>query len=53
MASYWVVDLAGPSIAAWQLRDGVYVDELMASGDEVLQVEAPYPLVVVPSSLIG
>jgi Uma2 family endonuclease len=51
--SYWVVDLDIPSITAWRLRDGAYVDQAVATGDEELRVEAPYPVVVAPSSLIG
>jgi Uma2 family endonuclease len=51
--SYWVVDLEIPSVTAWRLRDGAYVDEAVATGEEALRVEAPYPVVIVPSSLIS
>ena len=53
VVSYWVVDLVIPSITAWRLRDGVYVDEAVATGDQELRVQTPYPVVVVPSSLVG
>ena len=34
-------------------RNGTYVDELVATADEELRVDAPYDVVVVPGSLLG
>ncbi len=52
VSSYWVVDLDVPSVTAWQLRDAAYTDEVVATGEDELRVKAPYPIVVVPSSLL-
>lgn len=53
VASYWAVDLDVPSITAWRLRDGEYVDERAATGRDELRVEVPFPIALVPASLIG
>lgn len=54
-SSYWVVDPGGPgapSITMWELRDGVYVETLRASGTEVARASRPYDIVIVPASLV-
>jgi Uma2 family endonuclease len=51
IASYWVVDPEEPSIVAWDLRDGRYVEIGRAVGDERLPLDQPYPVVVVPAAL--
>ncbi|WP_246142621.1 Uma2 family endonuclease [Nocardioides rubriscoriae] len=51
-ASYWVVDPAVPSVVCWQLHDGQYVETGRATGDEVLTADRPFPVTVVPSSLV-
>lgn len=53
VASYWIVDPDVPSITTWQLQNGEYAAERVASGDEELQVDMPYQVVIVPSSLIN
>lgn len=51
-AHYWVVDPDEPAVRAWDLRDGVFVDVGMASGDEVLHLDAPFPMDLTPRSLV-
>jgi len=53
VASYWVVDPEVPSLVAWELRDGVYVQVVEVSGDEAWTAAAPYAVTVVPSALVG
>lgn len=51
--SYWVVDPDEPSITAWELRDGGYVEAGRAMGDRPLALTSPYDVVVVPGALAG
>lgn len=54
VASYWIVDPdGGPSIVAYELRDGDYVEVARGSGDDEVRLELPYPVTVRPSSLLG
>jgi Uma2 family endonuclease len=54
--AYWVVDpgTAGvePSMTAFVLEDGEYVEAAACRGDEPLTVASPYPVRVVPSELV-
>lgn len=52
-ASYWVVDPAEPSLKAWDLVDGVYVEVAAVVGDQVAELALPFPVRVVPSALVG
>jgi Uma2 family endonuclease len=52
VASYWVVDPLEPSITAWDLRDGTYVEVLRASGDETALLVTPFEVTVVPALLV-
>jgi Uma2 family endonuclease len=52
VSSYWVVDPLEPSIQAWDLLDGGYVDVGRARGDEVLSLTSPFPCQVRPSDLL-
>lgn len=52
VASYWVVDPSGPSVVAYHLRQGTYIEVARGVGDQAVHIERPYPLTVVPSSLI-
>lgn len=49
--SYWVIDPDQPSLTAWELQDGKYVEVAHASGTEQVSLEAPYPVDIVPAEL--
>jgi len=51
--SYWVVDPDEPSITAWELRDGAYVQAGRAVGGQSLELTAPYPVTIAPAALTG
>ncbi|MGB4779675.1 Uma2 family endonuclease [Microbacterium sp.] len=50
---YWVVDPDEPSITAWDLVDGRYRQATRAVGDEEFAVEAPLPVRLVSTALVG
>lgn len=50
--SYWVVDPDGPSLTAWELRDGEYVEVAHVVGDEEYVASAPYDVTVSPALLL-
>ncbi|MEJ7833334.1 MAG: Uma2 family endonuclease [Nocardioides sp.] len=52
-ASYWVLDAAAPSIVAWELEDGAYVEVGRAVADEALVVARPFALTLVPRDLVN
>lgn len=52
-ASYWVVDPNVPSLIAWELRDGAYVEVANVTGDEVFHGRLPYPVDVAPTELVA
>lgn len=52
IASYWVADPGTPSLTAWQLLDGRYVDAAHAEGDEVFEVLAPFACRLRPGDLL-
>ena len=52
VASYWVVDPAVPSVRALRLVDGAYVDAGYAEGDEVLRLQEPFAVRMVPQDLL-
>ena len=52
-AGYWVVDPGEPpSLTAWELRDGAYVEVASVSGPEKFAAEVPLPVTVVPDELV-
>lgn len=52
IGSYWVLDPRGPSIVAYELIDGRYLDVGQAVGEEALELRRPYPVMVVPGRLL-
>ena len=50
--SYWAVDPDVPSILAWDLVDGAYRTVGEASGDEMLELELPFPIALRPSAFL-
>jgi Uma2 family endonuclease len=51
--SYWVVDPLAPSLTAWQLVDGRYVEAAHATGDDLFSVTSPLTLELRPVDLQG
>jgi Uma2 family endonuclease len=51
-ASYWVVDPDDPSLVAWDLLDGKYVEVGKVSGDEEFRAVLPFEVGVVPNVLV-
>jgi len=51
--SYWIIvpDFAAPSITAFDLDDGTYVEVAHVTDDEVFQTEHPFPFSVTPRQL--
>lgn len=52
VGSYWVVDPVVPSITAWDLVDGAYVEVARAEGDQAVTLTAPFTVTVTPSALL-
>lgn len=50
--SYWVVDPLVPSIRAWELDDGAYVEVGRAEGHDPLQLVAPFAVTIIPAVLV-
>ena len=50
--SYWVVDPEAPALTAWDLRDGSYVEVGSVAGRETFSARLPFPVDVVPDSLV-
>lgn len=51
-ASYWVVDPDEPSVTAWDLRGGTYVEAGHATGAETVALALPYPVAIPPADLV-
>lgn len=49
---YWIVDADDPSVVAWELVDGEYVEVGRARAEETLTLEQPFPVTVTPQRLI-
>ncbi len=52
VGSYWVIDPDEPSLRAWDLMDGEYVEAAHALGDAVALLARPFAITVVPRSLV-
>ncbi|MEP6464117.1 MAG: Uma2 family endonuclease [Frankiaceae bacterium] len=50
--SYWLVDVTVPSLCALELRDGAYEQVAYGDASDVVAIERPFPVRVVPASLI-
>jgi Uma2 family endonuclease len=49
--SYWVVDPDEPSVTAWDLHGGQYVEVAHAAGGQEFVSESPYPVSFCPAQL--
>jgi Uma2 family endonuclease len=52
VGAMWVVDLDEPSITGWVLREGRWTGEQRAIGEEPFVAATPFPVTVVPASLL-
>ncbi|HET7387897.1 MAG TPA: Uma2 family endonuclease [Nocardioidaceae bacterium] len=50
--SYWAVDPDEPSITAWQLHKGEYVEVAHVTGEDTLSISDPYPVTIRPNELV-
>ncbi len=53
IANYWLVDPDEPSIVAYELREGAYVEVGRAAGGEAFDAEQPFRVRVVPAELLA
>ncbi len=51
VASYWLVDPTKPSITVLELVEGRYTQAAMATGDQTIEVTAPFPITLNPAEL--
>lgn len=49
---YWVVDPDRPSLTAWELQDGGYVQVAHVEGAQVFRTDRPFPVEVTPDALV-
>lgn len=52
VASYWIVDPAGPSMVVWQLVDGAYVEVAQVGPDETWTATVPFDVTIRPGALL-
>jgi Uma2 family endonuclease len=48
---YWVVDVEAPRVTAWELRDGSYDAVADVIGEDVVELERPFPVRFRPAAL--
>lgn len=49
--AYWVLDPDAPSLRAWELREGAYVEVASVVGEETFRAELPFPVDLTPAEL--
>jgi Uma2 family endonuclease len=52
VTSFWVVDPDVPSLVAYDLVDGAYVEVASGTGDEEVELRSPFPVTIVPADLL-
>ncbi|MGW6201587.1 Uma2 family endonuclease [Kribbella sp. NPDC055110] len=52
-SAYWVVEPDTPSLIAWELQDGAYVQVAKVTGDAAARLSRPFDVTVVPADLIS
>lgn len=50
--SYWLVDPDALTVLVLELRDGVYAEVAAVAGDEVWEVQRPFPASIAPARLL-
>jgi Uma2 family endonuclease len=48
---YWIVNPVGETLFAYRLREGRYVEVAQAQGEELFEVEEPFPVRLRPAAL--
>jgi Uma2 family endonuclease len=51
--SFWIVDPIDPSLTAWELRDGHYVEVAHVVGAQSWSATLPFPVTIRPAELIA
>ena len=49
--AYWVLDPEAPSLRAWELREGRFIEIASVVGEETFHVEAPFVVDLTPGEL--
>jgi hypothetical protein len=52
-ASFWIVDPVEPSLTAWELRDGRYVEVAHVTGEQSWSATLPFPVTISPAQLLA
>jgi len=52
VAAYWVVDPDEPSVVAWELEDGRYVERARVQGEASAALTVPFAVSVCPADLL-
>ncbi len=50
--SFWILDPLEPSLTAWELQSGSYVEVAHVVADESWTATAPFPVTLTPSTLL-
>lgn len=50
--SYWVIDPVGPTLTAWDLTDGAYVEVAQVASEESWTAIVPFAVTIRPADLI-
>ncbi|MDQ4069891.1 MAG: Uma2 family endonuclease [Actinomycetota bacterium] len=51
--TYWIVDVAVPSVTVLHLEEAAFVETAVVAGDEEYESDAPFPVRVRPSDLVS
>ena len=52
IASYWLLDVNGPSLRVLELEGAGYVERAFVIGEEPVTVTLPFPITLVPARLV-
>ncbi len=52
IASYWVIDPAGPALTAWELVDGAYVEVAEVGPEQTWEATKPFAVRIAPGELV-
>lgn len=52
-ASFWILDPVSPSLTAWELRGGRYVEVAHVTGEQSWSATLPFPVTISPAHLLS